>query len=77
MRIPPLELKILLESNPLKSRILVLVQRLAVDRALRSSGASAGARPHVRPPRETRADAAVPIMLYYINYVIEHVMIIM
>ena len=30
MRIPPLKIKILLESNPLKSRILVLVRRLAV-----------------------------------------------
>ena len=29
MRIPPLKTKILLESNPLKSRILVLERRLA------------------------------------------------
>ena len=33
MRIPPLKIKILLESNPLKPRILVLVRRLAVGRA--------------------------------------------
>ena len=30
MRTPPLKIKMLLESNPLKSRILVLVRRLAV-----------------------------------------------
>ena len=39
MRIPPLEIKILPESNPLKSRILV--QRLAVPRA---GGRSRGGR---------------------------------
>ena len=31
MRVPPLELKVLLEPNPLKTRISVLVRRLAVS----------------------------------------------
>ena len=36
MRIPPLKVDILLESNPLKSRILVLLRRLAVLDDVRS-----------------------------------------
>ena len=40
MRIPPLKLKIMLESNPLKSRILV--QRLAVMTQLTHTQQSQG-----------------------------------
>ena len=40
MRIPPLNIKILLESNPLKSRILVLVWRSAFSRMRRIHGVS-------------------------------------
>ena len=49
MRVPPLKSKILLESNPLKSRIFLLVRRLAVNEGVGErqlqQGAGAGASP--------------------------------
>ena len=54
MRIPPLESSIMIESNPLKSTILVLVRRLAVPRPRPTASA---ARSSDQPPSRRPAAA--------------------